>query len=143
MVRFMKCCTMQSFRPPPALEPPPHMGIHNIIKTIANKLTHSPIHPPPYSISTEEHPVTTTHHMETSSHIQNRQTSELTAQPTTVTHQLNPPLPHNRLTTVRLMRSATTWPQEIPYQLHIDSGANRSIMNDNTQLLHFRNIKPY
>jgi hypothetical protein len=142
---------MQSFHPPPAPEPPPHMGITNIINTIAEELTHSPSQPSQQAI-TENLSSIDTPHITPSTTIQSnnpqfKQSSETETptQLTAVTHQFHPPQPHNRLTTIHLMHSASTCPQRISchYQLHIDGGANRSITNDNTQLLHFKNIKPY
>lgn len=52
---------------------------------------------------------------------------------------------YNRLTTIRLMTNAanTALQTNATYQLHIDGGANRSITNDSSILLNYRNIKPY
>lgn len=52
---------------------------------------------------------------------------------------------HNRLTTIRLIQAAETYPisPSDKFQLHIDGGANRSITNNPNQLIHLRNIKPY
>jgi len=53
--------------------------------------------------------------------------------------------PHNRLSTIRLMQQAMNraMPLNKKIRLHIDGGTNRSITNDHSLLLQFRNIKPY
>jgi hypothetical protein len=52
---------------------------------------------------------------------------------------------HNRLSTIRLMQQAMNraMPLNKRIRLHIDGGANRSITNDHSLLLQFRNNKPY
>ena len=75
----------------------------------------------------------------------NGQPENSTILPSPVTHQLlQEEATHNRLTTIRLLRSASQHPgASMPMQLHIDGGANRSVTNCRDVLLHYRNIKPF
>jgi hypothetical protein len=60
-------------------------------------------------------------------------------------HRITDTTTHNRISIIRLIRAATAMgtPLHQKLRLHIDGGANRSITNDATQLLQFKNIKPY
>ncbi len=64
---------------------------------------------------------------------------------TPATHILQEPKQHNRITTIRLMRSAAThaYPMQNLIKLHIDGGANHSITNDPDLLINYKNIKTY
>lgn len=66
-------------------------------------------------------------------------------EPRTELHLIPSNLGENRITIIWLVQSAqisSTMPQH-SIQLHIDSGANRSITNNIQYLLSAQNIKPY